>query len=72
MASFSSTSSFLCDIGKPRHEQNKMGYQISRRQNTVLLQCWQKKHPAKKVFFLSLKDVFLRNFLFQLFEDGIL
>ena len=50
-----STSSFLCDIGEPRYEQNKMGYQISRIRNTVLLQCWQRKHPAQKGYFWSKK-----------------
>ena len=61
----SSTSSFLCDIGELRYEQNKMGYQISRIRNTVLLQCWSKKRPAQKGYFWSQKYVFYVIFLFS-------
>ena len=67
----SSTSSFLCDIGEPRYKQNKMGYQISRIRNTVLLQCWGKKALHEKVIF-GPKKMFFRNFLFQLCGDCIL
>ena len=57
----SSTSSYLCDIGEPRYKQNKMGYQISRMQNTVLLQCWGKKALHENVIFGS------KNVLFVIF-----
>ena len=61
----SSTISLLCDIGELRYEQNKMGYQISRIRNTVLLQCWSKKRPAQKGYFWSQKYVFYVIFLFS-------
>ena len=50
-----STSSFLCYIREPRYEQNKMGYQISRIRNTVLLLYSQKKviFGPKIMFFMS-------------------
>ena len=64
----SSTSSFLCDIGEPRYEQNKMGYQISRIRNTVLLQCWQRKHPAQKGYFWSKKMCVFFSCLKMLFN----
>ena len=67
----SSTSSFLCDIWEPWYKQNKMGYQISRIRNTVLLQCWGKKALHEKGIF-GPKKMFFRNFLFQLCEDCIL
>ena len=60
-----STSSFLCNIGEPRYEENKMVYHISRIRNTVILQCLQKHVIHKKVF--RPKNV-LCNLLFQLFE----
>ena len=60
----SSTSSFLCDIGEPRYKQNKMGYQISRMRNTVLLQCWGKS-PCTKMLFLVPKNVLFVIFFFS-------
>ena len=68
----SGTSSFLCDIGESRYKQNKIGYQISRIRNDVLTKVLAKKTPCTKWLFLVQKNVFLRNFLFQLFKDGIL
>ena len=61
----SSTSSFLWDIGDPRYEENKMGYQISRIRNTVLLKCWQKKRPTQKAYFWSQKNVFYIIYFFS-------
>ena len=61
----SSTSSFLCDIGEPRYEQNKVGYQISRIRNTVLLQRWQKNNLQKKVIFGPKKKLFYVIFFFS-------
>ena len=62
----SSTSSFLCDVREPRYEENKMGYQISRIRNTVLLQCWQKTHaPTQKAYFWSQKKVFYIIYFFS-------
>ena len=59
-----STSSFLCDIGEPRYKQNKMGYQISRIRNTVLLRCWQKKRLARKGYYWSQNILFYVIFFF--------
>ena len=61
----SSTSSFLCDIGEPRYKQNKMGYQILRIRNTVLLQCWGEKALHEKVIFGPKKMFFFVIFFFS-------
>ena len=66
-----STSSFLCNIGEPRYEENKMVYQISRIRNTVILQCLQKTCHSQKGYFSSQK-MFFMYFTFSVVWNGIL